>query len=188
MAWLVPRIAECLASGGRILELGSGSGRDAAALLASGFDVVATDGSEAMLAEAARLHPQLSGRLARAVLPGPLPFPTATFDGVLAMAVLMHLPASELPAAFAEIARVLKPASVLYFTVSAARPGLDAAGRDQHGRLFTALSESQWRQLAEQTGFEVQPEAARRADSLARSDVQWWSFLGRKRGGRGEGR
>ncbi|MFW6312348.1 MAG: class I SAM-dependent methyltransferase [Spirochaetota bacterium] len=70
---LVDRFAATLGPAGRVLDLGCGSGRDAARLLSGGYDVVAADGSEAMLAEATALHPELAGRTARVVLPGPLP-------------------------------------------------------------------------------------------------------------------
>ena len=43
-----------LPSGARVLELGSGSGRDAAAMLERGFDVDATDASPELAAEGAR--------------------------------------------------------------------------------------------------------------------------------------
>ena len=49
--WLAD-FMQALPTGARILELGCGSGRDAEALLAHGFDVDATDGTPAMAAEA----------------------------------------------------------------------------------------------------------------------------------------
>lgn len=43
---------------GRVLEVGCGSGRDAAFLASQGFDVTALDGAEAMVSSARRLHPE----------------------------------------------------------------------------------------------------------------------------------
>lgn len=56
----------------RLLELGCGSGRDAAYMLDNGFDVIASDAVQDMLDAAAVCHPALAGRICRclAQLPG----------------------------------------------------------------------------------------------------------------------
>ena len=54
-----------------VLEIGCGSGCDSAFLLENGCDVTAVDASQAMLAEAARLHP--SSPAGSTVKPSPLP-------------------------------------------------------------------------------------------------------------------
>ena len=53
----------------RVLELGFGSGREAAFLLQNGHDVRAIDASAGMVEEALRRHPELSGRLSCVALP-----------------------------------------------------------------------------------------------------------------------
>jgi len=50
-------------SGAKLLEIGCGTGRDAAYLLSNGFDVVATDNVQEMLESAVHHHPELLGRL-----------------------------------------------------------------------------------------------------------------------------
>lgn len=85
-------------NGGRVLEVGCGSGREAAFLHGSGHDVYGVDASRAMIAEALRRHPELSGRLSCEAVPLPegSPLLPESFDAVVAVAVLMHVPDSEL--------------------------------------------------------------------------------------------
>jgi SAM-dependent methyltransferase len=86
----------------RILDLGCGKGRFARALRDYGADVVGLDGSTAMLAGATSLdRVRGSGRR--------LPFASRSFDAVVAIEVLEHLPAGSVRDVLAEMARVLRP-------------------------------------------------------------------------------
>ncbi len=84
--------------GARVLELGCGGGHDSVALLDSGLDLVATDGSPELAEQASR-------RLGRPV--GVLLFEdidaTEAFDGVWANACLLHVPRAALPGILARI-------------------------------------------------------------------------------------
>ncbi len=87
-----PQLLNFLAAlqpGARILELGSGSGRDAAHMIARGFDVVPTDGSPELAREAERRL----GRPVRLLQFEQLDERSA-FDGVFASASLLHVPRS----------------------------------------------------------------------------------------------
>jgi SAM-dependent methyltransferase len=175
------RIARLLTPGSRLLELGCGSGRDAAALLARGYDVTAVDASAAMLREAVRLHPELAGRLRRLALPAPLPFADASFGGVYAMAFLMHLREPAVVAVLGEAARVLEPAGTLIFSVCTVRPGLTPDGTDAGGRFFNILPDEQWKSLAAAAGFACE-ETAGNADRLGRDGIRWRTFVARRSG------
>jgi SAM-dependent methyltransferase len=67
-AWVVPSLPT---SPALILDVGAGSGRDAAWLISRGFEVVAVEPSAGMLAEAQRLHPSPSIRWLSDSLPWP---------------------------------------------------------------------------------------------------------------------
>jgi SAM-dependent methyltransferase len=116
-----------LKPGCTILELGSGSGRDAAQMMARGFHVVPTDGAPAMAAEAA-------ARLGTAVRT--LRFEdlddVAAYDAVIATAALLHVPRPALPDILKRIARALKPGG---WHVASFKSGL-AEGRDSIGRYY----------------------------------------------------
>lgn len=164
---------------GRLLELGVGSGRDAARWLAHGMDVTGLDGSEAMIAEALRWHPELSGRLVHHVLPHALPFADAVFDVVTSMAVIMHLARADLSMLFADVVRVLVPGGMLVYSVNTARSGLDGHGYDSRGRHFTCLSVGQWEELHVSAGLQT-VLAKESEDITGRSGIRWVAFVARK--------
>jgi ubiquinone/menaquinone biosynthesis C-methylase UbiE len=129
--------------GSKVLELGCGSGADAAALLQHGVDIVALDGSAAMLDEAGRRHPELAQRLLHVMLPGKIPFADNSFDGIVASTLLMHFSTTILPSVCAEIARVTCPGGRLFLAVVSQRDDLDENGFDPHGRFFNCQNLSQ---------------------------------------------
>lgn len=114
-----------LPAGARILELGCGPGHDAAAMLAAGFDVDATDGSPAIAALAsARI-----GRPVRTMLFEDLTA-TSAYDAIWASACLLHVPRTALPGVFARIFRALRPGGLHQASFKTGRtPGRDANGR-----------------------------------------------------------
>ena len=101
---------------GRALEIGAGTGYFTLNLLRAGVieEAVATDISPGMLDElessATELGLEVETVTAQA---SDLPFPDGAFDLVFGHAVLHHLP--DLDAAFAELARVLRPGGALAF-------------------------------------------------------------------------
>ncbi|HWK45733.1 MAG TPA: methyltransferase domain-containing protein [Stellaceae bacterium] len=92
-----------LPSGGKVLELGCGAGIETEEIIRRGFDVVATDGSPEMAAEAAR-------RIGRPV--GTLLFEAiddiGCYDGIWANACLLHVPLADLARVLSLIHRALK--------------------------------------------------------------------------------
>ena len=105
-SWLLRRVAE-LADGAPVIEVGTGPGHVAAFLAGAGADATGLDISPEMVAEARRRNPGVSyqvGDLRQLIRP-------TTHDGwgaVLAWYSLIHLAASELPAAIAALVRPLR--------------------------------------------------------------------------------
>lgn len=103
-----------LPSGSLILEIGCGLGNDGLELLRSGYRVVETDVSPGQLAEAQRLHRERGFESSSAHLladAASLPFADASFDGVLMVASLHHLP--DPGRALREVRRVLRSGGLL---------------------------------------------------------------------------
>lgn len=176
---IVDQFATTLVSGSRVLDLGCGSGRDAARLSSRGFDVVAADGSEAMLARTTTLHPELADNTVHVALPSALPFATDAFDGVMSWAVIMHVAETALPDVFSELARIVATNGVLGYSVNTARNGLNAAGDDSHGRHFTCLPAEAWENLHDAVGFRT-IHAEETDDIVGRHGIRWATFFARR--------
>lgn len=123
---ILAHLAPVLAAGGTVLELGCGSGRLTAHLLAAGHRVVATDASAAMLALAAS-NLGSDADVRRLVLPGD-PLPPA--DAVVSVGhVLNYLPdEASIDEALAAVAGALRPGGVLALDLCDLRYGTVRAG------------------------------------------------------------
>jgi SAM-dependent methyltransferase len=103
---LLAAFAEEVRGTGPVADLGCGPGHVGAALAARGVDAEGVDLSPAMVAEARRRFPQLRFSVGDLTALGG---PDARFAGVVAFYAIVHFEARRLPAAFAEIRRVLRP-------------------------------------------------------------------------------
>ena len=120
-----------LPAGGTVLELGTGNGRDAAAMLAAGFAVTPSDASPELAAEArSRL-----GVPVRIMAFHELDDVSA-YDGIWACACLLHAPRAELTDDLARIFRALRPGGHLVASFKAG----NGEGRDTFGRYYNYLS------------------------------------------------
>ena len=173
---LQERLATAFEPGDKLLELGCGSGRDAAFMHAKGFDVLAVDGTPTMVEHAVRLHPELVGRVKCFSLPEILPYTTSSFDGVYALAVLMHLTRRGIEESVAEVYRVLKQGGSFLFSVPSARGDVNTNDRDDMGRLFSSLALSDWITVCETCGFH-KLKVWENSDGLGRPEVRWSSLL-----------
>lgn len=123
-----------LPPGGTVLELGTGNGRDAAAMLASGFAVTPSDAAPELAAEAqARL-----GCPVRIMAFHELD-DVAAYDGVWACACLLHAPREELTDDLARIFRALRPGGLLTASFKAG----NSEGRDRFGRYYNYIDADQ---------------------------------------------
>ena len=92
---------------GRVLDVGSGPGRDGLLLQGKGLEVTCLDASDAMVAlSSSRGLDSVVGDFCN------LPFPDVAFGGVWAYTALLHIPKAEIQVALSEINRVLAKGGV----------------------------------------------------------------------------
>jgi SAM-dependent methyltransferase len=119
---------------GPTADIGCGSGRDTAWLNARGYPTRGFDGSDGLLAEARRRHPQV--QFAKAILPGLDGIAESSFANVLCETVIMHLEPEAVVPAVERLLAILVPAGILYLSW---RVTEGADRRDEHGRLYAAF-------------------------------------------------
>ncbi|MHA2246294.1 MAG: class I SAM-dependent methyltransferase [Candidatus Hodarchaeales archaeon] len=162
----------------RLLELGCGSGRDAALLYSIGFDVYISDGSEEILNQAISIHPELKGRHFLITLPNKLPFLNESYDGIYAIALLMHLQQKDIIGVFLELNRILRKNGLFFFSVPLSREDVNKNGRDNQGRWFLLLPLEVWKKFIREANFKL-VSIKESWDGSGRS-VKWVSFLVKK--------
>lgn len=150
----------------RILDIGAGSGRDAAALCALGHSVVAVEPTAALRQQGQRLHAQAPIVWLDDELPD-LPRLAArgdSYDRIYLTAVWMHLDAQERARAMARLRDLIAPEGLIIMSL---RHGPIPEGR----RMFD-VSTSETEELAGRHRLRAVFQAER-GDMLGRPDVRW---------------
>ncbi|QTC90327.1 class I SAM-dependent methyltransferase [Brevundimonas goettingensis] len=149
-----------------ILDVGAGTGRDAAAMQALGHDVVAVEPADKMRALARRLHPSAKIRWIDTTLPdiAAVPRPTAGYDLVILSAVWMHVEKDDRVKALERLSSLLNAKGRLYITL---RLGPADGERGIHAVSREALSTE-----AAAAGLEI-TSVTSAPDLLGRTDVRW---------------
>ncbi len=155
-----------------VLDIGAGSGRDAAWLTSLGLDVVAVELSAAMVCEARQHQPEspihwiegdsLPG-LERTLHRG------QAFDFILMSAVWMHVPQSERPRAFRTLVSLMKPGARMALTL---RQGPPAVGQVMHEATVAEIEK-----LCRDHGAYIERLYDAVTDAAGRSDLSWTQLI-----------
>lgn len=151
---------------GLALDIGAGSGRDAAWLAGRGYQVVAVEPAEGMRREGRALHADKPVRWLNDRLPALIETHRLglAFDLILMSAVWMHLLPGDRERAFRKIVTLLKPGCVLLMTLR--------HGPEEPGRPMYPTSAGEIERLARAHGLIVMRSIAA-PDRLERPDVSW---------------
>lgn len=151
--WLAPLFGG-LPPGARVLDLGCGCGVPDCSLLAERFDVLGVDLSDRQIERARRLVDR--ARFLRADMTE-LDFPAATFDAIICLYALIHIPLVEQRPLLERIRRWLAPEG--WFIVVTGHDALEGFENDwlgSGGTMFWSHSDAAtYRRWLEQAGFEV---------------------------------
>jgi protein-L-isoaspartate O-methyltransferase len=155
---------------GWVLDIGAGTGRDAAALAAMGHRVLAVEPTGALRARAASLHPSPRIEWVDDRLPdlSRVTRREMAFDVVLLTAVWMHLDLQQRRQAMPTVAGLLRDGGTLILSV---RHGPVPVGR----RMFDVSTEETI-QLAGESGLHVAVRAEEQPDFFGRPHVRWTSL------------
>lgn len=132
---------------GRVLEIGTGPGRDAVAMVEAGLDLIGCDLSAGHAARAAARGLTMIVGSARSI-----PLATGSIDGLWSMSTLMHVPDAAIEGAMREIGRVVGPGARAAIGVWGGPdveefPDEPRRGPSAPRRLFSRRSEARWRSL-----------------------------------------
>ena len=153
-----------------VLDVGAGSGRDAAWLAEKGHDVVAIEPAAAMREEARRRHPQANVQWQSDRLPELKTITRSglSFDFILLSAVWMHVAPRDRTRAFRKLTNLLKPGGALAISL---RHGPAEPGRGMH-----EAAPAEIEKLARDHGaFVMFREES--SDLLGRSGVRWTQLV-----------
>ena len=173
---IADHVSRVFPEGGRILDVGCGSGRDLALLIERGYDAFGVDAAPELVVLAQDLHPSLKGRIFHGCLPGLSPSFYAHFDAVLCSAVLMHFGVTEMPSAATALRQCLRGGGRLLISVPVERQGINGSNRDPEGRRFILYSPKQLQSVFESAHFQLLEEFTNE-DTMKRQGVSWISQL-----------
>ncbi len=149
-------------------------------MMDQGFDITGVDGSESMVEQAVFHHPELAGRIRQSELPDGLPGNLGLFDGVYAIAVLMHLSRKDIEISISRINSLLIPKGKFMFSVPTRRDDMERDEFDEKGRRFTAFSQDDWKALCTRNNFYIVRTMISK-DGLGRGGVEWMNCLTEKK-------
>jgi SAM-dependent methyltransferase len=155
--WFLGEVLARLEEGSSVLELGCGPGTDAAELSA-GRRYVGVDLSRAQLAIARRRAPDATFVLGDFTS---MAFRPASFDGVVAFYVFMHVPHAEVVPSFERIFAWLRPGGRLMLSL----PTIEAEDRVEEWldvpMFFAGITPKRSERLLRETGFDLEMSEVR---------------------------
>ena len=155
--------------GGRILDLGCGSGRDAKCFMEAGYSVDAVDGSK----ELCRIASEYLGFAVRNMDFFDLN-EREVYHGIWACASLLHVNVQRLPELFSILSNALLPGGVLYASFKYG----DYAGQ-REGRFFLDLTEQSFQRVFD--GIDLKCIDQWRSQDVRRGrEVDWLNVILKK--------
>ncbi|AEV35261.1 Tellurite resistance protein-related protein [Pseudovibrio sp. FO-BEG1] len=161
-------------AGGRVLDAGCGSGRDAHAFKQMGFEVDAFDASSEMAKSASKLVGiEVQQNTFQTFNSPPI------YDAIWAYASLLHVPYAELPLALTNLSNALKDDGTLFASF---KLGDGEISRDD-GRRFSMMTEDRFKAiLTDVPSLELQDARITQSNKPYSKDEKWLTMIIGKKG------
>jgi superfamily II DNA or RNA helicase/SAM-dependent methyltransferase/SOS-response transcriptional repressor LexA len=156
---------EHIPKGGRILDAGCGSGRDAKNFLELGFRVDAFDGSDELVKRASEYTGLAVSRCLFEEFSSP-----PIYNGIWACASLLHVPELDLPELLARLWTALRPGGIFYLSFK-----YGTGEREANSRSFTDMDESRFRECLKEISGIARVETWRTADKRSERSEEWFN-------------
>jgi SAM-dependent methyltransferase len=156
---------------GHVLDIGAGSGRDAAWFARRGWEVIAVEPADALRAEAARLHASLGIRWVNDSLPA-LPQVQRlglAFDLIWLSGVWMHVPPADRARTMRKLAMFLRPGGRLVMTLR--------HGPSPDDRPMWPVDANEVERLGLDFGLALRVATERADDLGGRAEVKWQTVI-----------
>ena len=138
---------------GKIIDIGCGSGKDAALFVQGGYTYTGIDFSEEMLMIAMKKMP-LTKFLLMSMYS--LEFPPCSFDGFWASASLLHIPKENIATVLHQIRKVVRPGGIGFFSLKKGVGEQIVQGSSHEDKRFFAFYERQeFIDVLTKNGFEI---------------------------------
>jgi len=143
---------------GKVLEIGSGAGKDAASLIQIGYDYTGTDASGGLIRVAQKRNPEATFKKVSVY---DLDFPEQSFDGFWTAATLLHIPKDKIDDALTKIRSQVKVGGVGFISL---KEGEGEREDKNTGRWFSYYSQEEFSEVLERNGFKVADFASREGE------------------------
>lgn len=152
---------------GKILEIGSGSGREALELMRMGYEYTGIDVSNELLKIAQRTAPE--GKFLYSTVYN-LPFSNDTFDAFSSWDLLPHIPKERIDEALNAIRTTLKSDAVGFIAM---REGEGERQEPETGRWFSYYSQEEFEKILQKNGFRIEQKYKK----PSRINLTWLVFF-----------
>jgi ubiquinone/menaquinone biosynthesis C-methylase UbiE len=147
---------------GKVLEIGSGAGKDAETLIKMGYEYTGTDASEGLIKVAQKRNPKATFKQVGVY---ELNFPEHEFDGFWSAATLLHIPKDRIDEALQKIKTQVESGGIGFITMKA---GAGEKEDPETGRWFAYYSKKGFQEVLERNGYQVIEERNRQGEK------DWW--------------